>query len=122
MNPSIDATQFGSITLGGAVYDHDVLVCPDATVKRRKKKLSKAVYGTSHTISLDEAKYVYRQGKGAETLIIGAGQYGRVELSPEAAEYLTSKRCDVVLLPTPEVLATWNEAKGKVIGLFHVTC
>jgi hypothetical protein len=50
MKPPIDATQFGSITLGGAVYDHDVLVCPDATVKRRKKKLSKAVYGTPHTI------------------------------------------------------------------------
>jgi hypothetical protein len=27
-----------------------------------------------------------------------------------------------VLLPTPEVIATWNAAKGKVIGLFHVTC
>ena len=52
MKAPIDGTQFGSITLGGAVYDHDVLVCPDATVKRRKKKLSKAVYGTSHTISL----------------------------------------------------------------------
>ena len=47
MKLPIDATQFGSITLGGTVLDHDVLVCPDATVKRRKKKLSKAVYGTS---------------------------------------------------------------------------
>jgi hypothetical protein len=122
MKPPIDGTQFGSITLGGVVYDHDVLVCPDATVKRRKKRLSKAVYGTSHTISLAEAKYVYRQGEGAETLVICGGQYGRVELSPEAGEYLERKRCDVVLLPTPEVIATWNEAKGKVIGLFHVTC
>ena len=48
MEPPIDGTQFGSITLGGIVYDHDVLVCPDATVRRREKKLSKAVYGTSH--------------------------------------------------------------------------
>jgi hypothetical protein len=55
-------------------------------------------------------------------LIIGGGQYGRVELSPEAAAYLAGKECDVVLLPTPEVIATWNAAKGKVIGLFHVTC
>jgi hypothetical protein len=115
-------TQFGSITLGRTVYDHDVMVCPDASVKRRKKKLSKAVYGTSHTISLAEAKYVYHQGEGAQTLIVGTGQYGRVALSPEAAEYLARKRCDVVLLPTPEVIATWNHAQGKVIGLFHVTC
>ena len=122
MKPSIEATQFGSITLGGVVYDHDVVVRPDATVKRRKKKLSKAVYGTSHTISLAEAEYLYDQGEGAERLIIGGGQYGRVELSPEAAAYLAGKRCDVVLLPTPEVIATWNEAEGKAIGLFHVTC
>jgi len=122
MKPRIDTTQFGSITLEGTVYDHDVIVCRDATVKKRKKKLSRAIYGTSHTISLAEAEYVYRQGKGAETLIIGAGQYGQVQLSPEAAAYLARKQCDVVLLPTPEVIATWNEAKGKVIGLFHVTC
>jgi hypothetical protein len=122
MRPRIDATQFGSITLEGTVHDHDVIVCPDATVKKRKKKLSKAIYSTSHTISLAEAKYVYHHGKGAEALIIGAGQYGRVQLSPEAAEYLAGRQCAVVLLPTPEVIATWNEAKGKVIGLFHVTC
>jgi hypothetical protein len=107
MEPRIDATQFGSITLGRTVYDHDVIVCPDASVKRRKKKLSKAVY---------------HQGEGAQTLIIGTGQYGRVALSPEAAEYLARKRCDVVLLPTPDVIATWNQARGNTIGLFHVTC
>jgi hypothetical protein len=122
VKPRIEATKFGSITLGGVVYDHDVFVRPDATVRRRKKKLSKAVYGTSHTISLAEAKYVYGNGEGAERLIIGSGQYGRVELSPEAAEYLARKRCEVVLLPTPEVTASWNEARGNVIGLFHVTC
>ena len=71
MEPPIDGTQFGSITLGGIVYDHDVLVCPDATVRRREKKLSKAVYGTSHTISVEEAKYVYHHGEGAQRLIIG---------------------------------------------------
>ena len=122
MKPLIEATQFGSITLGGVVCDHDVLVRPDSTVKRRKKKLSKAVYGTSHTISVAEAKYVYGQGEGAEKLIIGGEQYGRVELSAEAAEYLARKRCEVVLVPTPEVIASWNEATGRVIGLFHVTC
>ena len=122
MDPPIEATEFGSITLAGTVYDHDVLVCPDATVKRRKKKLSKAVYGSSHTISLAEAKYVYHHAEGAETLIIGAGQHGRVALSREAAEYLARKRCDVVLARTPDAIATWNGAKGNVIGLFHVTC
>ena len=106
MKPSMDGTQFGSITLGGVVYDHDVLVCPDATVKRRKKKLSKAVYGTSHTISLAEAKYVYRHGEGAETLIIGgavrqgrAGQLRRPSTSRASAAMSCS--CPRPMWPLP---------------------
>jgi hypothetical protein len=87
---------------------------------RGKKKLSKAVYGTSHTISLDEAKHVYQ--KGTEELIIGAGQDGNVVLSDEAATYFERKRCQVKLLPTPGAIRIWNKTDGAVIGLFHVTC
>lgn len=120
MNPSIDSTAFGSITVGGTTFDHDVIIRLDGQVKKRKKKLSKAVYGTSHTISLDEAKHVYE--KGAEHLIIGTGQYGLAALSDEAADYFRRKGCQAELLPTSEAIQAWNEAQGAVIGLFHVTC
>jgi hypothetical protein len=122
MKPRIDGTAFGSITVEGTVFDHDVVIDPNGRVTKRKKKLSKRVYGTSHTISLDEAKYVYKEGAGADRLIVGGGQYGRVTLSPEAADYLTQKKCQVVLRPTPDVIALWNESEGSAIGLFHVTC
>jgi hypothetical protein len=120
--PHIDGTTFGSITIDGAVFDHDVVIRPDGEVKKRKKKLSKAVYGTSHTISREEAEYVCEQAPGADRLIVGTGQYGRVELSPEAAAYMEARKCNVVLLPTPEVIDIWNETEGEAIGLFHVTC
>ena len=90
MEPPIEAMQFGTITLAGIVYHHDVLLCPDTTIRRRKKKHSKAVYGTSHTISLAEAKYA-----GARWLIIGAGQCGRVALSPRAGRLFCTHACDV---------------------------
>jgi hypothetical protein len=122
MPPRIDKTAFGSITVDGTVFEHDVIIRPDGQVKKRKKKLSKAVYGTSHTISLDEAKYVMKQGAGAEHLVIGSGQYGNIELSPEAAAFVQARKCSVSLLPTPEVIEVWNETDGKAIGLFHVTC
>ena len=89
-------------------------------MEKRKKKLSKAVYGTSHTISLAEAKHLYQ--KGAARLLIGAGQHARVVLSEEAAAYFARHRCQVQLLPTPEVIPVWNQAEGAVIGLLHVTC
>jgi hypothetical protein len=120
MKPKIDRTSFGSITIAGEVYERDTIIRLGGKVKKRKKKLSKAVYGTSHTISLDEAKHVYE--KGAERLIVGAGQYGMVHLSDEAAAYFEKKQCRVDLLPMKKAIKAWNEAEGDVIGLFHVTC
>jgi len=120
MKPRIEDTRFGSVTIDGEVFEHDVIIRPDGRVRKRKKKLSKAIYGTSHTISLAEAEYVYQ--KGAARLIVGAGQLGRVGLSEEAAAYFERRGCRVELLPTPEVITTWNDAGGAVICLLHVTC
>ena len=120
MEPKIDRTMFGSITIAGEIYNQDVMIRLSGKVKKRKKKLSKRVYGTSHTISLDEAKHVYQ--KGAERLIIGSGQFGLVGLSDEAAEYFEGKGCQVDLAPMKEAIEVWNDAQGPVIGLFHVTC
>jgi hypothetical protein len=120
MQPRIDRTQFGSVTIDGKLFTHDVLIRLGGQIKKRKKKLSKAVYGTSHTISLAEAKHVYQ--KGAARLLIGAGQYGTVALSEEAATYLERNRCQVELLATPQVIPVWNQAEGAVIAMLHVTC
>ena len=120
MKPRINGSEFGTITIEGEVFEHDVIIRLDGEVKKRKKKLSKAVYGTSHVVSLDEARHVH-QG-GAELLIVGAGQYGALKLSGEAAAYLEREACRVELLPTPQAIEAWNAAEGEVIGLFHVTC
>jgi hypothetical protein len=120
MKPTIKKTKFGSITLGGETYEHDVLIRLDGAVKKRKKKLSKEIYGTSHTLSLPEAEFIYEQG--ARQLIIGSGQSGMLELSPEAQAYFAGHDCQVEILPTPEAIKLWNDAVGAVLGLFHVTC
>jgi len=120
MKPRIDSTRFGSITIAGKEFEHDVIIRLDGEVEKRKKKLSKAIYGTSHVISLAEAKHIYEAG--AEQLIIGTGQSGMAALSAEAADFFKRKECQVELLPTPKALRAWNEAKGAIIGLFHVTC
>ena len=120
MKPHIDKTRFGSITIDGETFDHDVVIRLSGKVKKRKKKLSKARYGTSHTVSLDEAKHIYDDG--AERLIIGNGHYGALELSDEAANFFKTNGCSVDLLPTPQAVAAWNSARGAMIGMFHVTC
>jgi hypothetical protein len=120
MRPRIDGTSFGSITIKGSKIEHDVLICLSGEIKKRKKKLSKAVFGTSHTISRQEAEYIFENG--TEQLIIGSGQYGMVKLSKEASEYFKEKDVRVDLSPTPEAIQQWNKAKGATVGLFHITC
>jgi len=116
----IKDTTFGTITIDGKTYEHDVIIRLSGEVTKRKKKLSKKYYGTSHVLSKDEAKFVFE--KGCEQLIVGSGQMGNVRLSPDAEAYFAKKGCNVVLQPTPEAIQLFNKSKAKKIGLFHVTC
>lgn len=120
MKPEIDSTRFGSITIDGVRYEHDVYLFHDGVIQKRKKKLSKRFYGTSHNISADEIEHILTHG--GEALLIGTGQYGRVQLSDPAIDILHSKEIQVDLQPTPEAILTWNEMEGSVTALFHVTC
>jgi hypothetical protein len=120
MRPRIEDAWFGSITVEGRRYEYDIIIRLSGKVRRRNKQLSKAVYGTSHTLSLAEVEDLHR--KRAERIIIGTGFEGQARLSDEAAQYLQKKGCRVDLYPTPEAIACWNEAEGKVIALFHLTC
>jgi len=116
----VEKTTFGSITVDGETFEHDILIRLSGKIKKRKKKLSKKVYGTSHTISLDEAKYIFQEG--CQTLIVGTGQHDQVHLSSEAVRYFEKRGVDCFLQPTPEAIETFNQTAEPKIGLFHVTC
>jgi len=116
----IEGTTFGTITIDGKTYEHDVIIRLSGEVVKRKKKLSKKYYGTSHVLSKDEAKFVFESG--CEQLILGSGQMGNVHLSPEAEAYFAKKGCTVLLQRTPEAIGVFNRSHARKIGLFHVTC
>jgi hypothetical protein len=42
----IEGTTFGTITIDGKTYEHDVMIRLSGEVVKRKKKLSKKYYGT----------------------------------------------------------------------------
>jgi len=116
----IERSEFGNITIDGQTYPHDVIISLAGKIKKRKKKLSKKEYGTSHIISKAEAKSIFE--KGCDLLVVGTGQEGQVRLSAEASQYLAKKGCAVVLQPTQEAIRRFNQSTAKKIGLIHVTC
>jgi len=96
MKPEIIGTRFGGITFnerGNSVeYQRDVLVGLDGKVRKRKKKLSKQVYGTSHTVSLAEAEHIHEDG--SEWLLVGTGMFGMLNLSDEAVDFFRAGQSD----------------------------
>src|SRR5208283_932719 len=110
----IERSTFGAITIDGKTYEHDVVIRLSGEVTKRKKKLSKNYYGTSHVLSKKEAKFVFE--KGCEQLIVGSGQMGNVHLSPEAEAYFAKKGCKVLLRPTPKAIHAFNKLQVKKIG------
>lgn len=120
MRPTLDRTGFGWLEIEGVRHENDVIIRLDGTVEKRKKKLSKRIYGSSHTISLEEAEHTYDEG--AILLIIGSGQYDRVRLSQEATDYFRELGVEVALQATPDAIGVWNDAPEGSIGLFHLTC
>lgn len=120
MKPTIGESKFGSITVDGETFDYDIVIRLNGKVKKRKKKLSKQQYGTSHTMSLAEAEHIYDDG--AKQVIVGTGQHGMLKLSEEAEGFFEEHGCKVQAISTPGAVETWNDAEGRVIAMFHVTC
>ncbi|HEX9114627.1 MAG TPA: MTH938/NDUFAF3 family protein [Anaerolineae bacterium] len=120
MRPRIEDNWFGSITVDGVRYEHDIIIRLSGRVRKRKKVLSKEMYGTSHKISLAEILELYRPS--AERLIVGTGHEDQVRLSPEAIDFLAQHQVHLTLLPTPKAVKEWNQAEGYVLALFHITC
>ena len=53
MKPHVDGTAFGSITIDGVDYHHDVVLTPAGEIVERRRELSKRATGTSHVVSKD---------------------------------------------------------------------
>jgi hypothetical protein len=107
----IESTTFGTITIARKTYEHDVVIRLSGEVVKRKKKLSKKYYGTSHVLSKDEAKFVFE--KGCEQLIVGSGQMGNVHLSPEAEAYFAKKGLQGSVAADPQCGPSLQQVKGK---------
>ena len=58
----IERTTFGTITIDGKTYEHDVIIRLSGEVVKRKKKLSKKYYGTSHVPLERRSKVCLREG------------------------------------------------------------
>jgi hypothetical protein len=115
----IEGTTFGTITIDGKTYEHDVIIRLSGEGVKRKKKLSKKYYGTSHVLSKDEAKFVFE--RGCEQLILVRAKWAMC-ISRQRLRLISPRRAARFCCSPPEAIDAFNRSHAKKIGLFHVTC
>jgi len=118
--PAITATSFGQVTVGETVFHKDIVIRAGGAVKKRKKKIAKERYGTSHKIGPEELAKVCTGDP--EILIIGLGQNGAAALMDSGETFLRERAIAFKAVPTPQAIREYNAATGRKAALIHVTC
>ncbi len=117
----IDSTNFGSVTISGIKYG-DILIIGEKIILRDQNLLEK-LYGTSHKIGSEEIEKLLEGGP--EVIIVGAGQSGALDSSPELEDAASDNNVQLIFLNTPEAIEEFNkqvENGKRVNALIHVTC
>ncbi|MBZ9572411.1 hypothetical protein KJA15_03710 [Patescibacteria group bacterium] len=119
----IEEYHFGSITINGKTYNHDVEVRWTGEVLKWWRK-------ESHLIEIEDLKRAIEQKP--EVIIIGTGESGLAKVTEETKNFLKEKGIELIIDVTEQATKTFNiineesikEEGGqkKVIGLFHLTC
>lgn len=119
----IEEYKFGSITINGKTYNHDVEVLwTDEVVEWWREE--------SHVIYLEDIEEAV--ALKPDTIIIGTGESGIAQVDEKAKKYITEKGIKLIIDKTEDAVKTFNVISGdseeeegeqnKVIGLFHLTC
>jgi len=105
--------SFGSITIDGVTYRNDVIIYPD-----RVDPSWWRVKG--HGLSPEDLKDVI--SAQPETLIIGTGAYGAMEVPESTIKFLRSKGISLHIARTEEAVKIFNASKGRTIACLHLSC
>ncbi|MGB9743403.1 MAG: MTH938/NDUFAF3 family protein [Minisyncoccales bacterium] len=118
----IEEYHFGSITINGQTYQHDVEV-------RWTGEVLEWRFRQRHLIDVEEVKRAVEEKP--DTIIIGHGESGLAEVTPAAQEFIKQHGIELILDWTESAIKTFNlrlekvqeeGKKEKIIGLFHLTC
>jgi len=119
----IQEYHFGSITIDGQTYQHDVEV-------RWTGEVLPWPRDESHVIDVEDVLSALEQNP--ETLVIGTGERGMAQITERLKKEIKIRGVELIVDRTEQALKTFNvrkeeslEEEGKqekVIGLFHLTC
>jgi hypothetical protein len=106
--------SFGSITIDGKNYTHDVIVSGSKVKSWRR--------ATSHEVNINDLDPILEEKP--KLIIFGTGAAGVMKVLPEAEGYLEKQGIKVLITKAAEAVKEFNrrESEAGVVGAFHLTC
>ena len=112
-----DAFSFGSISIDGVTYEHDVVI-DRGQVRKRKKKPSKAFRAVFGHTPVSRAEAI---PWNCRCLVIGTGT-GALPVMEEVKREAGRREVQLVIVPTEEAIARLKEQTEGTNAILHVTC
>ena len=112
---TIDAYQFGTITINDNTYTSDVIIYPDHVDSSWWRK-------QGHRLSIDDLRGILEVKP--EVLVVGMGSPGLMQVPPETKDYIEAQGIELVVEPTDKAWKTYNLLKDsrRVVAALHLTC
>ena len=118
--PTIVYASASEIAIGDEVYNTDIHLRGDGTIKKRNKKAIKALYGTAHKIGPAELEKVVRGQP--ELLVIATGITGSAQLTADAEDFLRQRDIAWHALPNPQAIKEYNKAPCRKAAIVCIRC
>ncbi len=112
-----NAFSFGSISIDGVTYDHDVILDRGEVRKRKKKPSKKFREAFGHTpLSLEE-----EIPWTCHCLVVGTGA-GALPVMKEVQTEAKRRKVELLIVPTDEAIELLNQNPPETNAILHVTC
>ena len=110
----INHYEFGTITIDGKRYDHDVIIFRGEVRSWWRE--------TSHNVSIKDIESLAKEKP--KTIIFGTGASGVMNVSAEAEDYLRKNGIEVLKSRTSDAVNKFNKLSSdpSVAAALHLTC
>ena len=108
--------QFGRIEIDGEVYRSDVIITPEGIMDGWWRR-------TGHNLAIADLDAVL--SARPDTLIIGCGYYGRMQVPEATRSFLEDQGIRVEVETTADAVSRFNRLQhdaARVVAALHLTC
>ena len=109
--------SFGSISIDGITYDHDIVIDRSKVRKRKKKPSRKFREAFGHTPLPPEEEIPWK----CRRLVVGTGT-GALPVMKEVQAEAERRKVELLIMPTEKAIELLKQNPSETNAILHATC